>query len=102
MAILALLVLVGCTAYGGTTTAGYPMWKGDPVSAIATPWGPLYFGDAMNDPRIRRHEGCHIQRMQQMGALNFMLRYVTDAVWACREERICGWHGPHPNCQAGQ
>ena len=99
-AILALMAMaiVGCNSYGGATDEGLPVWQGHEIAAIATPLGPVYFGHSMSDSSIREHEWCHIQRMEQIGTLNFMVRYFNDPEWACREERLCGWDGPHPRC----
>lgn len=75
-----------------------PIWKGYQISAIATPWQPVYFGGSWRDPAIRAHEWCHIRRMREIGSAKFMYKYFTDAEWACSEERLCQWEGLHPMC----
>ena len=99
IAVLVFIALMGRNSYAIAVDIPLPQWRGYEISAVATPWGPIYFGESMYDPQIRQHEWCHIQRMKKIGTVKFLYRYSTDRAWACQEERICGWTGVHPMCR---
>jgi len=94
--VLFPVLLVGCGFTG--VQDGMPLIRNMQVSAIATPWGVLYFGGSETNARIVAHEACHIERMRKLGAIRYYWDYVTSTEWACQEERRCGWRGPHPAC----
>lgn len=87
------------------------MWEGYSIAGLATPLGPIFFCGYEQDEQIVAHEMCHIERMEEFGVVSYALRYgvAMDVLrlpeqrekwreWACREERICGYDGPHPVC----
>lgn len=58
--------------------------------AATTPIGPVYWGDAIENPDAKIHEECHDERRKRIGNERYYWRYFNDPEWACQEEIRCG------------
>ena len=66
------------------------------TQGFVTPWGPVYL---VEDPSewIIEHELCHMDRIEEIGAIAFYADYVSGG--ACAEEIRCGADpDQHPAC----
>jgi hypothetical protein len=93
-----LVALASALAGCAVSEAGYPVYGDFEIHAMALPNGPVYFGWSKPSPATMSHEWCHIERAKAYGKW-FYARYMLDPVFACQEERECGWKYAHPACK---